>query len=287
MNARSKLKETPLPTLLGISGGLLALIILIYVTRQMDKQTADRVIGVYWVFVSLIQLIVWLRTRNPGYLIWMLTCLAIAVSYLSTYKGIYVFIPAVLFITANLYFLIKGRMRWRYRDILELAAQPVQETGDGFTARPYPAGTAPCSKEELIRFGKYLSKNLIAFPTMDEERIYLAIKGTTGLLFRKPTVQKNTFVSFDYEGNIAVNIAKKDYKKYKDELSFDQLCASMGSIFKEFLELYQNGNKELIIPLINEHIIRLQNNAAGNHKSSSVKKYSKVYGDKHPSGRKF
>ncbi len=97
MAFQSKLKANTLPTLLGITGGLLILITMIFVTGQMESKTADQVKGGIWGFFALIQLFVWLRTKNTGYFVWMFACVAIAISYLTGYKGMYFLIPVAVF----------------------------------------------------------------------------------------------------------------------------------------------------------------------------------------------
>ncbi len=259
LNSQPKLKENTVSILLGAIAGLFIVTIMIVATRQLNGEMANRVTGGIWVLYAIIGIIVWLRTRNWGYFIWIFTCVAIALSYFTDYKGPYFFVPAAALLMVYAYFLITKRLRWRYRDILELAAKPVNETADGFTARPLPVGTAHYTKEEIIHFGKYLSKNLIAFPFIEKNRIYLMINSSGIFFYRKPKIQKDTFISFDMGGNISVNIAKKDYKKYRTELTFDQLCKSLGNLFKTYLNLYQEGEQDRIIPMIDRHLSGLRN----------------------------
>jgi hypothetical protein len=254
MELQSKLKENTFPVVIGFVTGMLAVLILVLVTTQLDKRTADQTIGGIWIFFALIQLVVWLMTRNRGYLIWMFTCLAIAASYLTAYKGVYFFVPAVILITVYLYYVFSGRMRWRYRDILEIAARPVNDDRNGFTPRPFPAGKAEYTREDLNGLGKYLTSHLIAFPVVTEDGIVFMIKGTSRFLFRKPDIHRDTYIVFGNDGRIAVNMAQNDYKKYRSMLTFDHLCASLGQVFKTFLGLYREGKEEQIISFIKEQI---------------------------------
>lgn len=59
--------------------------------------------------------------------------------------------------------------------------------------------------------------------------------------------ENETWILFDYDGNVTVHISKKDYLEYKETLSFDQLCESMGNLFKEFFELFLKGEEIRII----------------------------------------
>ena len=37
------------------------------------------------------------------------------------------------------------------------------------------------------------------------------------------------------------------YEKFKDELTFDKLCQSLGDLFKEFFLLHQKGEEDKIL----------------------------------------
>lgn len=153
---------------------------------------------------------------------------------------ILVLCAGTLFI-AEILVLSSKRINWRYREILELAAKPVDESADGFTPRPFPAGEAQYTKEEIIGFTKFMIKHVIAYPFAEESRVVLVVPENmfAYMLLLKRGYEKDTYVTFDFRGNVSVNIAKKDYRKYKEEFTFDQLCSSLGNLFIEFLELYQ------------------------------------------------
>jgi hypothetical protein len=48
-------------------------------------------------------------------------------------------------------------------------------------------------------------------------------------------------------GKLSVSISREDYHMYKKAYSFDQLCASLGSVFDRFLKYYKEGSQERII----------------------------------------
>jgi hypothetical protein len=56
-----------------------------------------------------------------------------------------------------------------------------------------------------------------------------------------------TWVSFDFDGHVTVNISHRDYLEYKEALSFDKLCASLGNLFIDLIETYQRGEGARII----------------------------------------
>ena len=44
-----------------------------------------------------------------------------------------------------------------------------------------------------------------------------------------------------------VLVRVKDYLTYKEDLSFDRLCESLGNVFVEFLDLFKKGESVRII----------------------------------------
>jgi hypothetical protein len=137
----------------------------------------------------------------------------------------------------------------KIRSLLEKTAKFISEAKNGYTHRPYPAGKVKHSKEKIIEFARYLNRHLIATAFIDKQRVVLVF--SNGLFqyipFLKPKFNRVTYVSFDYQGNISVNIKKKDYKKYKEELTFDQLCFSLGQIIQGFLRDFLEGEKISIL----------------------------------------
>jgi hypothetical protein len=54
--------------------------------------------------------------------------------------------------------------------------------------------------------------------------------------------RKRTWITFDFGGNISVRISEEDYLDYRDRLSFDQLCDSLGRLFMDFFESFRCGD---------------------------------------------
>ena len=143
------------------------------------------------------------------------------------------------------------------RQIFEVAARPISDAVDGFTSRPYPAGKAEYSREDAIGLGKYLSKKLIAVPHVEDDRVILAF--STGMRhFGKPDLEKISYVPLDSGGNISVNVAREDYDQYRDELTFDKLCESLGDLFKRFLDYYKTGKTGQIAAALYDHSMRVR-----------------------------
>jgi hypothetical protein len=135
-----------------------------------------------------------------------------------------------------------------------MAAMPVKDTTDGYTDRPYPAGKFSASKDEITGFAKYLNKNLIATSSIEEDKVMLVFSNGffQYIPFMRVNPQKETYISLYYSGDIDVHIAKKDYRKYRDELTFDQLCTSFGNIILTLLNYYKKGNCEKIKEILKD-----------------------------------
>ncbi|MCD4772823.1 MAG: hypothetical protein K8R41_05500 [Bacteroidales bacterium] len=137
------------------------------------------------------------------------------------------------------------RLERSARKLFKLAAQTVYSVTNGFTSRPYSAGNAEYTHDELIGFTNYLSGKSIVFPVYKENGIYLTFSmRRSPYSIKEPT--EITYVYFDYEGKITVHISEIDYRRYKAQLSFDQLNESMSNVFKRFLDHYKNNQENRI-----------------------------------------
>ena len=135
---------------------------------------------------------------------------------------------------------------------MELAAKSVTGKADGFTSRPLAAGKSKFTRQELMDFAVFLKRNRIALPYYDDKRVMLAVKDQSRFWFGQPTEARDSYISFYFNGNVTVNIAKNDYKKYMDELTFDQLCQSLANLFKTYLHDFQNKKTNAILQHIQE-----------------------------------
>jgi hypothetical protein len=237
---------------------LLIVAILIGCHMLFGKEVFYYVLCVMPFLAALAHFVSFLKTKNWGHLIPMLFYVFIVLIFfppLDFGKQTRIILAAcamILFI-GEIIVLSSKRINWRHREILELAAYPVEESGNGFTPRAFPAGGASYTKEEIIEFSKFMIKHVIAYPFIEENRVVLVIPENMFLymLLLKRSYKKDTYVTFDFEGNVTVTMAKKDYQKYKEEFTFDRLCASLGNVFMEFLELYQKGRGREIIDKLN------------------------------------
>ena len=215
-------------------------------------------IGLLILIVGIINVIISFRMGNYAYLAGALHYFVIALLCFfvtGENKALVVILLGCFCFTLflNISLLISKKTKWRKREVLELAAYPVDDTKNGFTGRPKPTGSADYSRKHILEFAKFLSKNLIAIPYIEKDKVALIITKNrlSHLLNFKNDYSDETYILFDFEGNVTVNITKQDYLQYKDALSFDQLTDSLGNLFKEFLELFKNGESVRIIDRMN------------------------------------
>lgn len=208
-----------------------------------------------------ISLIVLIRTKNWHFLSltlgqFLASALLLMVALLDVKQNKVFFIPIAMLMavsfTVMMIFMIQRKLKWRSREILELAARPVQEKTNGLTQRPLPAGRHNYSMEELKKFAAFIGRNLMATPVHEVNRIVLVINIPTGrfLSFGR-RYYDCSWVAFDLDGNVSVNISQADYFKYRDLYSFDKLCQSLGDLFIEFIEDYSQDKDFLIIERLN------------------------------------
>ena len=137
------------------------------------------------------------------------------------------------------------KLKWRGRDILELAAVPVDDIGNGYTPRPLPAGKTEFSQRQIMEFAEFARRSLIAFAYAGKDKVAF-VPVRTGREFGfvmglNSNYLDETWVAFDFEGNVSVNISHTDYLDFTESLAFDQLCTSLGNLFVEFIEMYHRG----------------------------------------------
>lgn len=166
-----------------------------------------------------------------------------------------VFLFFLIFFFWLMYLGLQKKMKYRGNEVMELAARDVDLIPDTYTERPRPAGNIDYTKYDLIDIGNHLKKKLICMPFLEENRLLLVpikISDYLDLLFIPDFDYKNkTWISFDFQGQVSVHISKKDYLNYKEDLSFDQLCESLGKLFITFADYYMHGDKERIIDRLN------------------------------------
>ena len=217
------------------------------------ETTADRISGIIYTVITAILLISWFRTRAVIILPGMLMNLVIAVYFFTHARTAAILINVILLIIAIYMLYVHLKHHSIYRKILELAAGAVTNAENGFTQRSYPAGKTTYSKGELLGFAEFLKKRLIAVPFFENNAVVfvLAEDWFGYLLNLHQGYEKVTRITFDYDGNVSTFVARSDYSKYKEALTFDQLCASFGRVFTDFLQDFRNGELDKILIKIN------------------------------------
>lgn len=173
------------------------------------------------------------------------------VEYLLAYMFGLLFFSIVM-----LYLVMTRKMKWRGREVFELAAAPVEETGNGYTARPKPVGKVDYSPQQVRAFARFAAKHLIALPYITSKNITLVLVKMGDeygrLLGLSGDYYEATWVNFDADGEVSVHISQKDYLDYREPLAFDPLCTSLGQVFIAFLDTYVRGEGVRIIDRLDD-----------------------------------
>lgn len=258
---RSKLKPNIRMVVLAIFWVVIAVLI-VYLSESglLGKKTFYLILAAVFFQAAFENLLFLIKTRNWAFsaqFLFYLDFALVTVLVIFDMKTAAIFCGIFLIPLGFLllYILVTGRISLKGRKVMELAARPITQTKNGFTFRPFPAGRAQYTEEQLEKFARFLMRELIAINIKETDRVVLVINSSgmaSCFSFVKPFLVKSTWVSFDYSGNILVTISQKDYKKYREELSFDQLCQSLGDLFKIFLDHFLKGEEEKIIDMINQ-----------------------------------
>jgi hypothetical protein len=154
-----------------------------------------------------------------------------------------------------IYGLITKRFNYRGREVMELAAWDVEEGPESYTERPRPAGVVDYSKYDIIDFTNYLKRIMIGMTYLEKNRVLIVpIKyGHEFAALYNPNFNylENTWISFDFDGQVSVHISRKDYLDYREDLTFDHLCECLGQLMITFADFYMRGDKVRILDRIN------------------------------------
>lgn len=132
------------------------------------------------------------------------------------------------------------------RQLFRLASQQVFDISNGFTNRPYTGGKTIAERKDILGLARFMTGSIILIFDSNADIIIYAFSMNKSPL-SDPQLKSVSCITFDKEGNISVQISERDYRQYKNQLSFDQLCASFSNLFKQFLEYYKEGNEDRII----------------------------------------
>jgi len=219
----------------------------------------------FWAYATYALLTV-IRTHNIHFLVqafylfsvgWVALYVPDSIQNRSTVSGLMRFLVAlVIFMLVWLVLLFASRkLKWRGREVLEMTASSVENVGNGYTSRPLPAGKTEFTQHQIMAFAEFARRNLIAVSYQGEDKIVLVpVMGGREFPFiigLKSDYTDETWVSFDNEGRVSVNISHRNYLEYRESLAFDQLCESLGNLFVEFIDMYNRGEGTRIIDRMN------------------------------------
>ena len=130
--------------------------------------------------------------------------------------------------------------------LFKLAAREITDETNGFTDRPYYAGKHSYTRDRIIGLASFLEEKKICRAEFQGSGIRFIFSMGISPLSNK---YKDTlsYVDFGDDGSLNVFISERDYKQYKKQYTFSQLCELMGKTFLRFAEYYVNNNEKRII----------------------------------------
>jgi hypothetical protein len=157
------------------------------------------------------------------------------------------FILIILFVLIN-WHSIYGHERFEInsRRLFRLASERVYKAENGFTSRPFSGGRIDCTRDELLGFVRFLQGNYIVRPFYYENYVCLSFSMNKSLM----VINEGSEVShviIGYDGNVTIKVSDRDYRDYRERLSFDKLCESLSGIFIRFMEYYKGGLESRIM----------------------------------------
>ena len=175
-------KLKPASILAALWPAILVLTTLAILWSYIGIEAAYTFIGVIFVFFGVSSLINLALTKNTAYIVVALFQISAAFAFAGRYSSLFYISNQftrlatsllLFFLIATMYLWYTKRLKWRIREILELAAAPVNETTNGFTSRPRPWGNIDCSRFELNEFAAFALKHHIAVPYYESDRVVL------------------------------------------------------------------------------------------------------------------
>jgi len=230
---------------IGISAGLVVVMIMfsMYALFSLWSYAQTRNIGYFGAFLFQSLMVAYFLTVPHGLL------------PLGKKEAWFFYFCGLIVMAWLIYLMSSGKAKWKGKNVFELAAIQVNDTVNGYTERPRPAGKVEYTKSELFGFSEFLKRNLIALAYVENNSlVFVPVKmgdEYSFLLGFAGDFRYHTWIAFDFEGYVSSSIAKKDYLAYTEELAFDQLCESLGKLFIEFMEYYKKNETERILHKLN------------------------------------
>jgi hypothetical protein len=240
---------------------LFFLLAIIIVFLTWGPRAGWGIIAIVEFFVVIMHMNMYFKTKNTSFL-WLsfafiiIVIFAVQISIFGMTKTDPEYIPSVIAAIAAFLIIaiiiVNKKSKWRTREMLELAAMPVDQTGNGFTERPFSCGIIDATTNEIESFARFISKNMIAMTYRENDKIIFSFPSSwlkqNGL---KRGYKGDSWISVSTRGDVSVFISRKDYLCYQDTFSFDQLCTNLALLFTGFFELYKKGEGIRIMDKLN------------------------------------
>lgn len=130
--------------------------------------------------------------------------------------------------------------------LFKLCARQHITENNGYTERPFSAGKHNYNSNQLFSFATYLENKKICVAEFPDKGVKLKFSMGISPLNKKVTA-KVSYVAFEENGTVTVFISQSDYRQYRRQYTFDQLCERMGNIFLRFAEYHVNHFESRII----------------------------------------
>ena len=130
--------------------------------------------------------------------------------------------------------------------LFKLAAREISGEQNGFTGRPIQVGEHPHARNVVIGLASYLEGKKICVADFTGNGIKLIFSMGISPL-NQAHRNELSYVFFGDDGKLNVFISQDDYKQYKKEYTFDQLCELMGNTFLRFAQYYTEHLEKRII----------------------------------------
>ena len=177
---------------------------------------------------------------GPSFVIWLKTYLSIPIWL------VILVINFVIFYTLGTTFLKALDLEKTAIRLFKLAAREVSDEQNGFTGRPFQAGEHPYEKNQLYGLASFLEAKKICVVEFHLTGMRFIFSMGVSPLNNKLR-DTLSYVSFGENGKLTVFISEQDYRQYKKEYTFDQLCELMGKTFLRFAEYHNNNFENRII----------------------------------------
>lgn len=130
--------------------------------------------------------------------------------------------------------------------LFKISAVKLVDENNGYTERPFTGGKHSFNEEQLFGFAMFLEGKKIVLAEYADNGVKLIFSmGISPLSNRSGG--KVSYVMLNNDGSYSVFIAQHDYRQYRKQYTFDQLCKMMGDTFLRFAKYHAGNNENRII----------------------------------------